>query len=354
LKAQETNKRHEKKSLQSKEKEANQENNELGKYGKAMVELCSEIERNIRQFKIPPIGPLGKYIKLTRNTGNNENLANLLQNQIGVKLLNSFLVDNTPDRKMLQKLMEKQNFSKIPRIETKKSEGKRYDVSKFRIPKTPDSTLMLDHLEFEDDDVFNLVIDRVKPEGILVTNDFRVQALFQNEKSVPSFIDLYKEVYKKKYTGFDIEDKNISNGLEKLAEAAAGVEELKIDLKAEEIKLKEASDITDKLLKEVEIENKKAKLEKKRVEIIEQIKNFQNNFGSYNQKVTEKMALKDKVKAANRTIEEYDRMQAEIQAEIEKNKEEKDQKLKEYHERKQKLDKNKNNIKVTEINRNII
>ena len=32
---------------------------------------------------------------------------------------------------------------------------------------------MLDHLEFEDDDVFNLVIDRVKPEGILVTNDFR-------------------------------------------------------------------------------------------------------------------------------------------------------------------------------------
>ena len=91
-----------------------------GKYGKAMVELCSEIERNIRQFKIPPIGPLGKYIKLTRNTGNNENLANLLQNQIGVKLLNSFLVDNTPDRKTLQKLMEKQNFSKIPRIETKK------------------------------------------------------------------------------------------------------------------------------------------------------------------------------------------------------------------------------------------
>ena len=53
------------------------------------------------------------------------------------------------------------------------SEGKRYDVSKFRIPPTPDCTLMLDHLEFEDDDVFNLVIDRAKPEGILVTNDLR-------------------------------------------------------------------------------------------------------------------------------------------------------------------------------------
>ena len=66
---------------------------------------------------------------------------------------------------------------------------------------------MLDHLEFEDDDVFNLVIDRAKPEGILVTNDlryffkyfplilfyiyiifgfnFRVQELFQNENRVP-------------------------------------------------------------------------------------------------------------------------------------------------------------------------
>lgn len=48
-------------------------------------------------------------------------------------------------------------------------------------------------------------------------------------------------------------------GLDCLAEAAQGVEELKIDLKKEDIKLKEASEITDKLLKELEVENKKAK-----------------------------------------------------------------------------------------------
>ena len=52
-----------------------------------MEELCSEIERNIDEFKVPPIGPLGKYIKLTRKTGKDENLASLLQNQLGVKLL---------------------------------------------------------------------------------------------------------------------------------------------------------------------------------------------------------------------------------------------------------------------------
>ena len=37
------------------------------------------------------------------------------------------------------------------------------------------------------------------------------------------------------------------------------MEELKVDLRAEDIKCKEASDVTDKLIKEVEIESKKAK-----------------------------------------------------------------------------------------------
>ena len=95
------------------------------KYGKAMVELCSEIERNIGKFKVPPIGPLGKYIKLTKNTGKNENIASLVQHMIGFKLLRAFLVDNKDDRIKLEYLMKKVNFGKMPTIETKK----RYDNS---------------------------------------------------------------------------------------------------------------------------------------------------------------------------------------------------------------------------------
>ena len=83
--------------------------------------------------------------------------------------------------------------------------------------------------------------------------------VYVTPKSYLAFIDLYKDVYKVKYEGIDFEDQNISKGLEKLNEAAKGVEELKLDLKAEDIKLKEASDVTDKLLKELEVENKKAK-----------------------------------------------------------------------------------------------
>jgi dynein heavy chain len=82
--------------------------------------------------------------------------------------------------------------------------------------------------------------------------------VYVTPKSYLSFIDLYKDVYKKKYDGIDIEEANIIKGLDRLAEAAQGVEELKVDLRKEEIKLKEASEITDKLLKEVDIENRKA------------------------------------------------------------------------------------------------
>jgi dynein heavy chain len=62
--------------------------------------------------------------------------------------------------------------------------------------------------------------------------------VYVTPKSYLSFIDLYKEVYTKKYNGIDVEESNIVNGLAKLKEASQGVEELKVDLKKEEIILK--------------------------------------------------------------------------------------------------------------------
>jgi len=83
--------------------------------------------------------------------------------------------------------------------------------------------------------------------------------VYVTPKSYLSFIDLYKDVYRKKYIGIDEEEQNIVKGLDRLAEASEGVEILKQDLKKEEVKLKDASEKTDKFLKELEIENKKAK-----------------------------------------------------------------------------------------------
>jgi len=92
--------------------------------------------------------------------------------------------------------------------------------------------------------------------------------VYVTPKSYLSFIELYKEVYTKKYNGIDVEESNIVKGLDCLKEAAKGVEELKIDLRKEEIKLKEASDVTDKLLKELEVENRKAKEKADEVAIV--------------------------------------------------------------------------------------
>lgn len=83
--------------------------------------------------------------------------------------------------------------------------------------------------------------------------------VYVTPKSYLSFIDSYKQVYRVKYDELNIEEKNIRNGLSKLAEAAQGVEELKVDLKKEDEKLKIASEKTDILLKELEVENQKAK-----------------------------------------------------------------------------------------------
>jgi dynein heavy chain len=82
--------------------------------------------------------------------------------------------------------------------------------------------------------------------------------VYVTPKSYLSFIAMYQDVYVKKYKGIDVEEQNINNGLEKLAEATRGIDELKIALKKEDATLKVAADQTAALLSELEIENKKA------------------------------------------------------------------------------------------------
>ena len=93
--------------------------------------------------------------------------------------------------------------------------------------------------------------------------------VYVTPKSYLSFIDLYKDVYRKKYDGIDVEESNIVSGLSKLKEASEGVEVLKIDLKKEEVHLKEAQEEVEKVLKELEVENRKAKIKSDEVAIVQ-------------------------------------------------------------------------------------
>ncbi len=89
--------------------------------------------------------------------------------------------------------------------------------------------------------------------------------VYVTPKSYLSFIDQYKQVYSTKFGELNTEETNIRNGLVKLKEATEGVEKLKIELKEEDKKLKEASEKTDVLLKEVGRENEKARVKAEEV-----------------------------------------------------------------------------------------
>jgi len=94
-------------------------------------------------------------------------------------------------------------------------------------------------------------------------------------KSYLSFIDQYKQVYQAKFDGLNMEEQNIRKGLDRLKEAADGVEVLKGELKIEDAKLKEATEKTDKMLKELEKENQKAKIKGDEVAVVAENCNIQ-------------------------------------------------------------------------------
>ncbi len=91
--------------------------------------------------------------------------------------------------------------------------------------------------------------------------------VYVTPKSYLSFIDQYKKVYESKFKELNEEETAIRIGLQKLQDAADGVKKLSEDLKIEEERLKVASEKTEVLLKNLEVENAKAM--KKREEVMQ-------------------------------------------------------------------------------------
>jgi dynein heavy chain len=89
--------------------------------------------------------------------------------------------------------------------------------------------------------------------------------VYTTPKSYLSFIALYKDLYKAKWKGIDVDQTNIESGLKKLLEAGIGVSQMKEQLKEEDKKLQIAKDETDQLIATLTIEN--AAAEKKAIEV---------------------------------------------------------------------------------------
>jgi len=91
--------------------------------------------------------------------------------------------------------------------------------------------------------------------------------VYVTPKSFLSFIDSYKGLYMKKYfEELDVQEKRYKIGLQKIEEAQQSIAEMSVVLKEEEVLVKKAADATEVLLKDLEKENKKAKVKQDEVE----------------------------------------------------------------------------------------
>jgi dynein heavy chain len=89
--------------------------------------------------------------------------------------------------------------------------------------------------------------------------------VYQTPKSYLSFIQAYKDMYGVKLAGIKKQESNVNLGLQKLIGGAKDVEEMKKVLAKEQVKLKQATEDTNKMLGSLEVSSMEAKQEGEQV-----------------------------------------------------------------------------------------
>jgi dynein heavy chain, axonemal len=77
-------------------------------------------------------------------------------------------------------------------------------------------------------------------------------------KSYLSYLGAYRKLYLGKYQELDVQESNFKIGVKKINEASEAIAAMKVVLSEEEVKLKEASEKTEKMLKDLEVEQRAA------------------------------------------------------------------------------------------------
>ncbi|KAL7543927.1 hypothetical protein ACHAXR_013293, partial [Thalassiosira sp. AJA248-18] len=89
--------------------------------------------------------------------------------------------------------------------------------------------------------------------------------VYQTPKSYLSFIAAYKSMYREKLEALKEKESRVNLGLDKLIQGAKDVEAMKVVLAAEQVKLEEATESTNKMLGSLEISSAEAKTEGEQV-----------------------------------------------------------------------------------------
>lgn len=84
--------------------------------------------------------------------------------------------------------------------------------------------------------------------------------VYVTPKSYLSYLQSYKNLYTQKYIELDKQESNFSVGVKKIDEASESIKDMKKALSVEEVQLKEATEKTETLLRELEVEQRAASI----------------------------------------------------------------------------------------------
>ncbi|PAV77126.1 hypothetical protein WR25_14226 isoform A [Diploscapter pachys] len=130
----------------------------LARFGVNIPRILSILNEHKKKFKTMPKGPLGRYVTLTE-----EQWALPVESTLA-HLLGSFLFDNSQDAAEFRTLLRLRQID-CPNLYVIKFGGKRY--SNLITPSDQWLT-MYNVLDITDDDVFNIIVDHTRIEGIVL------------------------------------------------------------------------------------------------------------------------------------------------------------------------------------------
>ena len=156
-------------------------NDKLAAFGDWMPDVVRDINNN-RRFKARPIGPLGLHIKVKEGTP--ESIVKTLDNELK-GLVHAFLVTCSADQQELFKIFQNRRVPNKPAIFTSSFTNHRHNIDAGRVY-TDQFQVLIDHLEVEDVNVYNRIVDSAKLERILyISRESDAQAVLSEESQVP-------------------------------------------------------------------------------------------------------------------------------------------------------------------------
>ncbi|XP_020215308.1 structural maintenance of chromosomes protein 6B [Cajanus cajan] len=152
--------------------------------GEKVIDLLRIIERHHQKFKMPPIGPIGAHLKLLH--GNKWAVA--LEYAIG-KLLNSFIVTDHTDFRLLKQCAKEANYGHLQIIIYDFSTP-RLMMPQHMLPDTEHPSV-LSVLQCENHTVINVLVDLGNVERQVLVNDYETGKVVAFERRIRNLKEVY-------------------------------------------------------------------------------------------------------------------------------------------------------------------